>query len=638
MPLTPRRVACSLCALFFVLLVAGAAPSAAEWRRLDSPNFIVIGDVGANTLRDIAFKFEGFRETLGRVLNPQVTATAVPTVVIVFPNERAFRPFMPKYEGKTVEVGGLFARNQDVNYIALASTGGDEALAVVFHEYAHLIMSNVARNLPAWLGEGLAEYYSTYEMTSGGKQAKLGLAVQSHLLELRNTTMLPLEQLLNVTRESSLYNEGNRRSVFYAQSWALTHMLLLGEPSRAAHLVEYLSKLGAGVPHLDAWKQVFDSKAIEEALQRYVRLGGFYYREYKFSEKLAALEVKAQPLAVDDADAFLSDFLLLQRREAEARKRLGKVLAQGGGSAWSATVAALLDVSSKDYPAAEKRLLALGGDVDWFAGYRAGAAIAEIVEERREAPKIEQTQAARRLFAAAHKAGHDVPNATGRLAAIELAADDPPPAALRTAIERARLMAPGRLDYVFLHARVLAKQGAFPEARATLGYMMLPAYPQNIRDAARSLMGYIVELERFRNEQAARAARRSPGARADLVEERPSAPAGSEPEPQEKHHPAAAGVFVPSFRPVGAGEQRIEGALEAIDCAGGVAVFMVRGNDGVVKFPAPRLDTVDFITYRDDLKGSVRCGPLKEAPRVYVTFTGATADTRRVVAIEFLPK
>ena len=638
MPLTPRRVACSLGALFFVMLVAGAAPSAAEWRRLDSPNFIVIGDVGANTLRDIAFKFEGFRETLGRVLNPQVTATAVPTVVIVFPNERAFRPFMPKYEGKTVEVGGLFASNQDVNYIALTSSGGDEALAVVFHEYAHLIMSNVTRNLPAWLGEGLAEYYSTYEVTSGGKEAKLGLAVPSHLLELRNTTMLPLEQLLKVTHSSSLYNEGNRRSVFYAQSWALTHMLLLGQPSRAPQLAEYLSKLGSGIPALDAWNQVFDSKVIEEALQRYVRLGGFYYRQYKFSEKLAALDAKPQPLAVLDAEAFLSDFLLLQRRDADAQPRLLKALAGGGGSAWSATVAALLDVSSKDYPAAEKRLLALGDDVDWFAGYRAGAAIAEIVEERGAAPKVEQTEAARRLFAAVPKAGRDVPNATARLAAIELAADDPPPPALRTGIERARLMAPGRLDYVFLHARILAELGAFPEARSALAHMLLPAYPQNVRDAARSLMGYIVGLERFRTEQAARAAGRSSAARTEVGERPSSADGNREPDPQEKQHPAAAGVFRPDFRPVGAAEERVEGALEAIDCAGGVAVFMVRGSDGVVKFPAPRLDAVDFITYRDDLTGSITCGPLKEAPRVYVTFTGATADTRRVVAIEFLPK
>jgi hypothetical protein len=121
-------------ALLLLRSVITAAPCAAEWRRLDSPNFIVIGDVGASTLRDIAVKFEGFRETLGRVLSSQVTATAVPTVVVVFPSDRAFKPFMPKFEGRTVEVDGLFVPGQDVNYIGVNSSGGDEALSVVFHE------------------------------------------------------------------------------------------------------------------------------------------------------------------------------------------------------------------------------------------------------------------------------------------------------------------------------------------------------------------------------------------------------------------------------------------------------------------------------------------------------------------------
>ena len=82
------------------------------------------------------------------MLHAQVTATAVPTVVIVFQGARPFRPFMPKYEGRTVDVGGLFMGSRDVNYIAVDISGGDDALSIVFHEYAHLMMANVARNLP----------------------------------------------------------------------------------------------------------------------------------------------------------------------------------------------------------------------------------------------------------------------------------------------------------------------------------------------------------------------------------------------------------------------------------------------------------------------------------------------------------
>jgi len=53
-------------ALAIFVLGVGAAPAAAEWRRIDSPNFVVIGDVSARTLRSVAIEFEGFRETIGR--------------------------------------------------------------------------------------------------------------------------------------------------------------------------------------------------------------------------------------------------------------------------------------------------------------------------------------------------------------------------------------------------------------------------------------------------------------------------------------------------------------------------------------------------------------------------------------------
>jgi hypothetical protein len=68
----------------------------------------------------------------------------------------------------------------------------------------------------------------------------------------------------------------------------------------------------------------------------------------------------------------------------------------------------------------------------------------------------------------------------------------------RTAIERARALAPGRYDYVFVHAQVFARQSEFAAAGQLLGPLMTNAYPQNIRDAARSLMQHIVGLESAR--------------------------------------------------------------------------------------------------------------------------------------------
>ena len=77
-----------------------------------------------------------------------MTATAVPTVVVVFPHDRAFTPYKPVYNGKPVDVGGVFYSGRDANYITLLNDGREGRLRVLFHEYAHLMISNVVMNLP----------------------------------------------------------------------------------------------------------------------------------------------------------------------------------------------------------------------------------------------------------------------------------------------------------------------------------------------------------------------------------------------------------------------------------------------------------------------------------------------------------
>ena len=91
---------------------------------------------------------------------------------------------------------------------------------------------------------------------------------------------------------------------------------------------------------------------------------------------------------------------------------------------------------------------------------------------------------------------------------------------------------------------------------------------------------------------------------------------------------------------VQAGEERVEGILERIDCAAtGTATFGLRevGSPGPLR---ARLSDVEFITYRDDLTGGVKCGSMPPQMRVYITWRagGQPAGDRKVVAVEFLPK
>ena len=243
-----RRLLASRVITAACLLTALATPAAAEWKRLDTPNFVVVGDVSAGDLSTIARKFEAFRESLSRVLASGATATAVPTLVMVFPSNSAFTPFKPRVNGKPVEVNGLVMPRQDANYIAIVRDLDENSMRIVFHEYAHLLISNLSGLVPVWLNEGLAEFYSTFEMVPAGREVLVGKPVPSHIERLNGRGQLPLEELLKVTHDSPLYNEGDRRSTFYAQSWALTHLILLGKPPRRDKLGAYLERLAVGSP------------------------------------------------------------------------------------------------------------------------------------------------------------------------------------------------------------------------------------------------------------------------------------------------------------------------------------------------------------------------------------------------------
>ena len=139
-----------------LVLTPRLASADPKWSRVDTPNVIVVGTESEASLREIGKQFEGFREALTRLLSSAVTSTAVPTVVVVFPDDKTFQAFKPIYQGKPVNIGGLFLPRSHVNYILLGPNRGGESLRPVFHEYSHLLINNVAPMLPVWLNEGLS--------------------------------------------------------------------------------------------------------------------------------------------------------------------------------------------------------------------------------------------------------------------------------------------------------------------------------------------------------------------------------------------------------------------------------------------------------------------------------------------------
>jgi hypothetical protein len=455
----------------------------------------------------------------------------------------------------------------------------------------------------------------------------IGRPVPGHLQRLNEHTLLSLEELLNVQHDSPLYNEGDRRSIFYAQSWALTHLLLVAQPSRRDKLGAYVASVDTGTPPMDAWQRAFAADRIDRELQNYVRRSVFNVFRFRFTDKTSSFDGSATPMAAADAEAFLAHFLVQQQRYDEAIERLDR--GAPGASGWPAVVRAGIAASLKDKAGAEKALLGLAPGSDWLTEYFAGVTLVEIASKGSDAASDSEHQTARGFFDAAQKGRSAIPNAIARTVSLELRNTETPSGETLEAIERASRLAPGREDYVFLHAQVLAQMDRYSDAAALLRSLAASASRPEVRESATSILRQIEELEKWRAAAAARGhaatdSPATPGARP---------PTGPAPDPARRR-------MVSSYRRIAPGEERVEGELQQIECGAKSVAFVVKVAEGTARFDAPALDQIEFITYSDDFRGAINCGPLLGGPkRVYVTQAiSADRKTSRVVAVEFLPK
>ena len=157
----------------------------------------------------------------------------------------------------------------------------------MFHEYTHLLVRNAARSIPVWLNEGLAEYYSTYALESGGTRAHIGRPIAHHV-ELLRERFMPLSQLIAVDTASALYNEGERRSIFYAEAWALTHYLMIEMPKGPAAINTYAAGIARGQRPDDAFRAAFGigPADFELELRRYVQRSAFRSTVFVFPQRV----------------------------------------------------------------------------------------------------------------------------------------------------------------------------------------------------------------------------------------------------------------------------------------------------------------------------------------------------------------
>ena len=306
------------------------------WIQITSPHFVVVTDGGEKQGRRIADQFERMR-SLFHALFPkiQMEAAGAPIVVLAVNHEKDFRALEPEaYLAKgSLKLGGLFISGADKNYVLMRMDAeGDHPYAVIYHEYTHFLLRRSADWMPLWMNEGLAEFYQNTDIHE--KDAWLGQSSADDIQWLRQNRLLPLSVLLTVDEKSPYYHEENKGSIFYAESWALTHYIETSDARQKTHrMVDYASLLTQKVDPVTAAAQAFgDLNQLQSDLEDYVRHGSFSYFKMITTTEVDNSAFKAQPVSAAQSDALRADFLAYNSRTTDAQVLLDRVLQQDPGN------------------------------------------------------------------------------------------------------------------------------------------------------------------------------------------------------------------------------------------------------------------------------------------------------------------
>jgi len=610
-----------------------------RWTMVRTASLTVIGDQPPKTLRDVAIQIEQFRTVLTGLVRNAERPLSLPTIVFVFGDQKSIQPFLPLYKDKPLAVAGYFQGGLDANVMLLSLEGFEESSQIVYHEFTHLLVRNAVRSIPTWLNEGLAEYYSGYRLESGAKSATIGRPLPHHVLLLRER-YLPLAELIAVDRTSPLYNEGSKRSIFYAESWALTHYVLTQMPNGPSAINRYSSAIAEGRTADDAFRDAFGTTPLEfdKMLRAYVTRLIFNLQRVEVTDGIGSVPPgPPRTMTAAEANAWLGDLQRRVGRETEAATRIEDAVRAGPGSPIAHVALGLLRVEQQrgsEALDALERAAQMAPD-DFLTQFLHGSWLLRI-DRSESGPTIDKAITALKRAVAANSSSAD---AYSWLAYAQMLSKSTLGEA-HASIDKAVQLAPGRLEFLLRLADIRILEGDYGRAKALLTQIAaVKTDPEAVSSAERRLerLGEFEQAEALRS-----AARREAEASTSRSPAPPSTTSRSAETARSDVPPDRDTRVEFMLRKVRDGEDRAFGMLVRVDCTPNEVLFHVRAAGGMVTAVAQKMDDVELTQFTNDKDFSIGCGPRAQPDTVYLTWrreeTPVGGRVGVAVALEFLPR
>ncbi len=641
----PRVLLLLLLSLGFLVTFHTNVAAKDEWIQVKSKNFFLIGNASEKEIRKVGTRLEQFRETFRNLFRGLALTSNIPTNVVVFKSKSSFRDFKPKRaDGKIDEfIAGYFQAGEDVNYIALSMEGEDaDTFELIFHEYVHFIIETTfgKSEIPPWFNEGLAEYYSTFGITDDIK-VKLGLPQSQHLWLLKQTKLMPLDQLFGISNRQLLQTGDHSRSIVYAQSWALLHYLIQG--GKGAALDTFLQSMLKDVPVEKAVQDAFGMSVaqLEGELRKYVGNSAFKYVEYTFKNKLTFdNEMIVTPMGEDLSNSYLGDLLFHTHRVDDAEPYLAAAIKLNPNSTFANTTLGMVKIKQRKWNEARTFLeKAIANDSQNHAALYQYAYLLsrEGMDEFGYVQKFSELTAAK-MREALTKAIALKPAYTESyelLSFVNLVNNERLDESVKM-MQQALKYQPGSQRFAVRLAELLFRLNKLEEANAWAEKLARTADSNDIKSRSESLLTRIEQKKDYDKMVAERIKRDGVPPRNPNVTSTGETVAYEDPDANLRS-------INRSMRKVSPGEERIIGSVQKIDCRAVPILYTIKAGSETFTLKTQDFQSLTLNDFASDLKdGQVGCDSNLSTYNAVITFM-PKASTKPVVkgelvAIEFVPK
>jgi predicted Zn-dependent protease len=619
-----------------IVLASGICVAARDsWVSVRSKHLLVIGNGSEREIRQVAMRLEQFSEIVSQIFAKGTVDSPVPTTVIVFKDDASYGPFKSNENN-----AGYFQPGQDVNYITLSaeSRGEQDPFSIIFHEYTHLLVNNSISKAPAWFNEGLSEFYSTLSV-SADQKVLIGRPIRRHLTLLRQNVM-PLRTLLQVDYKSPYYNESRKQSIFYAESWAFMHFLMLGKNgARAGQVLNFLQQRSPKTTLDQSFQDTFGTSIenLENEFKVYIEQNRFQAAETKLSGKIDNT-ISLASAAVSDAQvlAYLGD-LLLHSNRAEAEDYLQRALTLKPDLTQAHASLGMLRYRQGKTTEALTNLerAVTANSPNALVYYYYASALSRPTDGEAKlalgyAPEIAaKARAALKKAITLRKDLFDSYNLLAYLNLVTSTDIDETIALLSTALSQS----PDRIDLRYMLGQLYMHKDDYKLARPLLEQVAASDAESSVLSHAKKLLGVMADIEQQEAKKAA--ARRARGLRAP-VDTQLSEGAASTQALEDPSLELREVLRVPT-----SDETQVQGVLQSIECEQTGLVFVVKTHERVLRLRADTFQQVRRVSYTSEVRGMITCGARQPASPVVVCFI-PTADKRSKVdgtlsSVEFVP-